>query len=287
MDKQERETGIAGEDGAAPSQDSDQDVLVAQSLALCLEVVREPTPNHVDQERLFAELDRFLATANRHQTESILRDPRFGAIRERLLLVRTGYEYARECVLARAIVKAKSEAPLKDFRSAKWYEEAHEFEIRALAPHAPRNLLIVGAGPFPTTAISFLRANPHATVTCIDNNIEACELGNAVARVCQCTDLEIRHADALDMTDFHTYDCVIVGTVVGILDADKRRIVEHYKRWVPPATLLVFRTATGPGRIIYPSIDPALLDDIEYTILEDPPQKTFTMILTNRRCRAA
>ncbi len=83
-------------------------------------------------------------------------------------------------------------------------------------------------------------------------------------------------------TDFSDYDCVIVGTVVGVSEAEKRRVVQHFLDHVPPTTLLVIRTAIGPGRIVYPSVDLAQLGGIEYRVLTDPPQETFTMIITHR-----
>lgn len=253
-----------------------------RALTLCQKVVRVPTPPHREQEHLFAELDALLASTDEGVTRSILQSPRFRAIRQRLHLVRAEYEYVRERILARAIIAAGSEAPLREFRSAGWYEEAHAFEMRALAPFGPARLLVVGAGPFPTTALSFMRAHPHASVACIERREEACTLALEVARICGCERLQVIHAEALNVSDFSDYDCVIVGTVVGVTDAEKRQVIEHFKSRVPRSTLLVFRTAIGPGTIIYPSVDLETLENIEYRVLVDPPQKTFTSILTDR-----
>ena len=63
---------------------------------------------------------------------------------------------------------------------------------------------------------------------------------------------------------------------------EARLVVEHFLECVPPSTLLILRTAIGPGKIVYPSVDLSLLEGIEYRILEDPPQETFTMIITER-----
>ena len=259
----------------------------AHIISLCEQAARAVTPSHPKLELLFTELDAVLSVTENGLIEAVLGDARFRRIRERLLLVRAEYESAREQTLARAIVKAGDESPLATFRSASWYEEAHEFELRALAPFAPRRLLVVGAGPFPTTAISFMRAHPDALVTCIERVPQACVLASAVARICGCEELQVIHAEALEVSEFANYDCVIVGTVVGVTDTQKARIVDHFMSRVPTSVLLIFRTAIGPGRVIYPTVDSDILNATKHHVLVDPPQKTFTMIITDRGNPAA
>ena len=255
-------------------------------LALCLAVSAEPAPPPAEQERLFAELDELLFGVDEEFTRWILEHPQFQPVKQRLHQVRAEYEYDRERDLARALVAAGDESPLASFRSAGWYEEAHKFELEALAPYAPRRLLVVGAGPFPTTALSFMRAHPGASVACIELRAEAFTLATQVARISHCEGLQVIHGDALNVEDFSDYDCVIVGTVVGVSEAEKHRVVEHFLKFVPASTLLVLRTAIGPGRIVYPCVDLNQLAGIEYRILTDPPQETFTMIITDRADRA-
>jgi len=254
-----------------------------RALALCLLVTAKPTPSPAEQEHIFAELDELLLGVDEAFTRWILEHPQFLPIRECLHEIRAEYEYDRECDLARALVAAGDESPLARFRSADWYDAAHKFELNALAPFAPKRVLVVGAGPFPTTALSFMQAHPEASVSCIEIHAEAYTLATQVARICHCEALRIIHADALRLEDFSDYDCVIVGTVVGISEIEKARVVEHFLKFVPASTLLVIRTAIGPGRIVYPSVDLTQLAGIEYRVLTDPPQETFTMIITDRR----
>ena len=254
-----------------------------RALALCLRAVDEPKPGLAALERLFAELDELLFGVDESFTRWILEHPRFRPIQGRLHTIRAEYEYDRERELARALIAAGDESPLARFRSAAWYEEAHNFELAALAPYAPKRLLVVGAGPFPTTALSFMQAHPDAAVSCVELRAEAYTLAIQVARISKCEDLRVIHADALAFEDFSAYDCVIVGTVVGVSEEEKRRVVEHFLTHVPTSTLLVIRTAIGPGRIVYPSVDLAQLVGIEFRVLADPPQETFTMIITDRR----
>jgi len=254
-----------------------------RALALCLQVSAEPPPGDARQEALFAELDALLLGADEAFVESILEHPEFVPIRERVHTIRAEYEYVRERDLARALVAAGDESPLDKFRSNDWYEQAHRFELEALAPYAPSRVLVVGAGPFPTTAISLMRAYPQAHVACVELRAEAYTLATQVARISDCPQLEVIHADAMRMQDFSQFDCVLVGTVVGVSAAEKRGVVEHFLEHVPASALLVLRTAIGPGRVVYPSVDLEQLSGIAYRVLYDPPQETFTMILTDRR----
>ncbi|TFH50752.1 MAG: hypothetical protein E4H01_01545, partial [Lysobacterales bacterium] len=135
-----------------------------RALALCLRVTAEPNPSPAEQERLFAELDELLVGVDEPFTRWILDHPHFRPIQGRLHTIRAEYEYDRERDLARALVAAGDESPLAGFRSAGWYDEAHKFELKALASYAPKRLLVVGSGPFPTTAISFMQAHPDASV---------------------------------------------------------------------------------------------------------------------------
>ena len=254
-----------------------------RALALCLQAGAEPSPGDARQEKLFAELDSLLVGVDDTFTAWILEHPDFVPIRERLHAIRAEYEYVRERDLARALVAAGDTSPLDKFRSTDWYEQAHQFELEALEPYAPRRVLVVGAGPFPTTAISLIRANPRTRVACLELRAEAYTLATQVARICECPELEVIHADALQMRDFSQYDCVLVGTVVGVSVAEKREVVEHFLEYVPASTLLILRTAIGPGRVVYPSVDLQQLAGIDYRVLYDPPQETFTMIITDRQ----
>jgi protein-L-isoaspartate O-methyltransferase len=252
-----------------------------RALGLCLEAAQAPNAPYAEQERRFARLDELLLS-DEGLADRLLEDFRYQSIRAEFLVVRAAYEYERERVLAEAIVAAGDDSPLDAFRATGSYEAAHAFELGALAPFRPQHVLVVGAGPFPSTALAFLRAYPQASVACIERREEGCRLARQVARTCGCEGLRVIPADALEVTDFSDYDCVHVGTVVGVLDAEKRRVVAHFRRCVPPSALLVFRTAVGPGRIIFPSVDLDSLEGLDYRVLADPPQKTYTMILTDR-----
>lgn len=230
------------------------------------------TPDN--REVLFTELDEMLWDASNDEiNETIeLLQPNH----ELLLRIRAEYEHNREMELARQIITTQDYwTPVRSFRSTNWYNKAHEFENSIL--NACKRILLVGSGPFPTSAFSFM-SNLGATVTGVERDKEACIVSRQIANIAR-RDFEIINQDALEITDFSNYDCVVVGCVVGISEAEKKAIVHHYTTHVPRNVTLVFRTAIGPGRLIYPTVHALWLDGISRQFTA-PPQRTFTMIMS-------
>ncbi len=251
-----------------------------RAVALCADVIARQS--YMDRERIFAELDAILEQCAPAEIDSILNDPVFIAMREEVHSVRADYEYQREYVLAKDIIKTHNRAPAQAFRSAEWYSQATHFEMQALIPYQPRRMLFVGSGPFPISPLSYMAEDPAVAVACLERSADASRHAIEVAKVFGFDQLSVITADALQVTDYGGYDCVMVGLVVGTSVPDKNRIVDHFLRWVPKSTLLTFRTAVGPGRVIYPSIAPDRFGDTPYTELPDPPHESFTMVLLDR-----
>ncbi len=268
--------------GDPENENSETGELINRAVGLCADVVRAASDSDPRLERIFTELDDILMDLDDGQVAAVRQDPRYSAIRERFHLIRAEYEYRREIAVAQTIVDAGRVSAVEQFRSADWYEIAQDFEVRSLAPFQCERMLWLGTGPFPTSPLYFARANPGLSIVCVDNDAEACRLAKDVVRIFDCPALEIVHADALELTDFSYYDCVMVGLVVGVVDADKKRVVEHFTRHVPPETLLTFRTAVSSGAIIWPSIDLHLFDGIAHRLLPDPPQKLYSLIVADR-----
>jgi len=261
---------------------SNDDPLVGRAIELCVAAAGAPARAGLSHERLFAELDELLTSADDVQVAALRRDPQYRRVRGRVLRVRAAYEYQRELALARAIVEARSEAPARGFRSACWYQQAHCFETGILGPFGCERMLFVGTGPFPTSAISYLRDNPGASVACIERDRGACAIAREVAAILGCSELEVIHAEALLVSEFTRFDCVLVGLVVGACDVEKRQVVQHFTGRVPPSALLAFRTAVGSGTIVYPSVDPVLLRGLRHRIFPNPPHGSFTLLLIDR-----
>ena len=247
---------------------------------LCQDILALTIEQDAEKERLYSLLDDSITDLAPTTITAIICDLRLLGIHESLLLNRNEYEYNREFVLAKSIIEAGNQSPLQDFRSAEWYENAHQFENKALAQHSPTNILMVGCGPFPSTVMSLMNDFPNATVTCVDRSYQATTLAIEVGEI-------FRHevyaipVDGLelDAKSLEFYDCILVGAVVGVTEQDKERTVDHFLKITPPGATLAFRTATGPGKIIYHTVDIYLLAGHDFQVLPNPPQKTWTTIL--------
>ncbi|MEM8839374.1 MAG: nicotianamine synthase family protein [Pseudomonadota bacterium] len=254
----------------------------ATLLTLCFDIVTHDLADGAKQEHLFAEIDEILERLPAKDIDALLRSSSFGSIRNRVHEIRAAYEYQRELELSREIIARENAAVANAFRSHDWYDKALDFETKALSEYAPKRLLFVGSGPFPTSPMAFQRNDPAAKVTCMDRSGEACALAREVSAIFGMPDLDIVHADGAAKTDFSTYDCVIVGLVVGATERDKAEIVNHFLHYVPTSSLLCFRSATGSGRVIYPSVNLQALDGYDIDVLESPPHKSFTLVIVKR-----
>lgn len=250
-----------------------------QILTLCQSILALFPNQNVGKERLYSLLDDSIINLDATAVTTIIDRLRALGIHEELLLDRDAYEYAREVALAEAIIAVGDQSPLQNFRSAQWYHDAHHFENAALAQYAPNNILMVGSGPFPSTALSLLQSFPNANIHCLEKRRQACNLSQEVAEILGHGNLYIHWGNALSRTTLEMYDCIIVGTVVGVLTDEKNTIIDYFLALSNPGTTLAFRTATGPGKIIYPTVDLSLFDGSKFQILDNPPQKTWTTII--------
>ena len=248
-------------------------------LTLCQDILALFPKQSVEKERLYSLLDDSITDLDAIAVETITDRLRTLGIHEELLLDRDAYEYAREVTLAEAIIAVGDQSPLENFRSTQWYHDAHCFENTALAPYSPKNVLMVGSGPFPSTALSLLQSFPNANIHGLEKRRQAWSLSQEVATISGHGNLYIHWGNALSRTTLEMYDCIIVGTVVGVLTVEKNAIIDYFLALKNPGTTVAFRTATGPGEIIYPTVDLSLFEGSDFQVLDNPPQKTWTTII--------
>lgn len=94
-----------------------------------------------------------------------------------------------------------------------------------LDPLTPRRVAFVGSGPYPVTACLVAGRYPGAEVVCVDNNIVAHFLGQAVLEAASIP-ARCVFADALEL-DYRGYDAVIVAAMVSAKRAVVERILEQ------------------------------------------------------------
>lgn len=245
--------------------------MIPRILEICQEVL-----SSAEKETLYSTLDSLIMGLQEPDVDAIVQELQVLDIHEPLLLDRATYEYDREVILAEKIIEAGDPSPLENFRSTEWYEDAHRFENSALAKHSPTNILMVGCGAFPSTALSLMNSFPDANLVCLDKSAIAYHLAIQVSEIFG-HELYGGCVDVLKLPGWtlEEYDCILVGTVVGVGPADKKAVVDHFLQYTPSSTTLALRTAVGPGKIIYPVIP----DTSFGRVLLDPPQKTWTTVI--------
>lgn len=96
---------------------------------------------------------------------------------------------------------------------------------RLLDPLRPRRLAFVGSGPYPVTACLVSARYPGAELVCVDNNIVAHLLGEAVLEVAS-VPARFVFADAAAL-DYRGFDAVIVAAMVSAKQALVERLLEE------------------------------------------------------------
>lgn len=186
---------------------------------------------------------------------------------------RAQYEYERELDLALEMLEKKSVDI--DYETKEWYEKTLSFECEILKAFKLKRILMIGTGPFPISAVSYME-KLGVEVDGVEKDRLACKISEQVALLYNRKFL-VMHEDAFNLTDFSGYDCIIVGLVVGPTDEEKKMIVKHFLKHAPDDILLVFRTAWGKGKKIYPSVEIA-----GYNEFQDPLNGDFTILVVDR-----
>lgn len=145
---------------------------------------------------------------------------------------------------------------------------------------APRRIAFVGSGPLPLSAVLHT-VRTGATVTCVDHDPVAADLGRAVAERLGCTDLDVRLADALDV-DLAGFDLVVLAALVGADAQEKRTILDRLAAAMEPGAVLVARSARGLRALLYPPVDEDALDGFEVLHTVHPSDDVINSVVVAR-----
>lgn len=224
--------------------------------ALCREAAGYRTEDDLNAAAALAQLENRLPDLDDESLSGVLTDPRYRALRDDLLRARALAWYDQECRLARRSLAAVREGDdLPGLFRDHIPRESYRDELNSLCSIAVRNVLIVGSGPCPMSAIVMQDAFPETRIVAVDRSAEACRLAAGILGAAGYGSVETFHADAGDLTELDSYDCILMALTVGASADEKRRIIGNIKAHGAPETILAARTAAGWGRVLYPSID--------------------------------
>jgi len=227
---------------------------VEQALALCIKAASGFTEGTGCSDTLDA-LEDLLPALGAADIDALIGDPGYAAVRAPLIRACAETWFERECELARRALDDSSSLTADALFGDHIPRDAYADELALLHAIQPRNVLIIGSGACPMSAIVVKDAFPGATVVGMDRSARACELSSRLLAACGRRDLTIVTGDAAGPVDIDGFDCILLALTVGVDEAEKRDIIHALRRGADPEAILVVRTAAGWGRVLYPGTD--------------------------------
>lgn len=184
-----------------------------------------------------------------------------------------------EFFYAQKILASKDyEETLKEFPYYENYEKLCELEHKNLLFCSGRekvnNLLFIGGGPLPMTAI-FLARNYGAHVTVLEKDRNAVTLSKEIISVLDLSSLvAIVEIDALSFYQYQTFDAIFLAALVGEGDEEKEVIISHVYKQMKEKSLLLLRSAFGARELLYAPVREIYLTNLP-VLLEVRPYKNI------------
>lgn len=223
-----------------------------KALTLCLEAADSFANGRPCGHALDA-LEELLPALSRPDIDALIDHPEYVAIRASLLRACAETWFERECDLARRALDDPSS--LRSLFDDHIPRDAYADELALLGSVQPRNILIIGSGACPMSAIVVQDAFPDATVAGMERSSRACELSARLLAAYGHESVGILEGDAASPGDIQRFDCIVLALTVGADEPEKRRIIRALKGAADPQATLVVRTAAGWGRVLYPGSD--------------------------------
>ncbi|KAK4768241.1 hypothetical protein SAY87_003382 [Trapa incisa] len=166
-----------------------------------------------------------------------------------------------------------------------------EFDLltQHLPPHAtpPARIAFVGSGPLPLTSL-VLAAN-HLPATAFHNyDIDAAANSMALGLVLPDPDLSRRvffhTGDIMDVTtELGRYDVVFLAALVGMVEEEKARIMDHLAEFMAPGAILMVRSANGARAFLYPVVEPDDLRGFEFLSVYHPTDEVINSVVVAKK----
>lgn len=225
-----------------------------KALALCLQAAGSFADGARCGDALDA-LEELLPALSPIAIDALMGHPDYAAVRGKLMRACAETWFERECELARRALDDSPSLALRRLFGDHIPRDAYTDELAVLRSLRPRNILIIGSGACPMSAIVIQDAFPDAAVVGMDRSSRACELSSSLLAACGRNNVRIVAGDAAGPIDIDGFDCILLALTVGIDEAEKRETIRTLRRGADPEAVLVVRTAAGWGRVLYPSAD--------------------------------
>lgn len=218
--------------------------------------------------RLFGELVREVTCAF---------DEKSGLSRkeERLLQeICSNAEYKLERYWAERIVASRSpEKELAQFPYIKNYSDLTRlewFSFQGCQTHKNHNVLFVGGGPMPLTAIMLARefGVPSTVLDCDGIAVKLSK--KLIDRLGLTAMIKIRLVDARQFENYDHFSVIFVAALAGLLPANKEKIFLRIKQNAQKETHIIARSSWGNRRLLYRPLSRETYRHFEPVLRIDP-----------------
>lgn len=224
-----------------------------------------------DVDQLFGRLVRAVLATPAEVAAHVLADPGVRALAGDLRELCGRGETELERAWAGRIAAGESaDDELARFPYLDNYRRLVSMELDALAavtPTAQRSVAFVGAGPLPLSALLFAR--PGTSVHGFDRDQDAVDRARRTAASLGRSDVRFDCADATAV-DLGAYDVVVLAALVGATPAEKRLILGSLAAAMRPGAVLLARSADGLRTLLYPAVEPDVLDGFDLLQVVQP-----------------
>lgn len=236
----------------------------------------------------FSRLVSIVRETSSDDSARILADDDVGRIAEDLRKLASRGESGLELYWVRgALESSDPERFIKKFPYYANYEKMTELEMETMRLDASGDgykALFVGSGPLPLSSIMMARAC-EVSIDNLDMDPEACTISQEfIARLGSglSEKITVINADILNMRDFSKYDMIFIAALVGENEREKAMIIDHIVSNARKDCHIAMRSVSGLGKLLYPEITDAHLQDIEVIARSESPKDIINNIIIGK-----
>lgn len=168
-------------------------------------------------------------------------------------------EFELEKYWAKQITKSKKTLlKLENFPYINNYRKLTKMEWHSLlscSKHNDHNILFVGGGPLPLTAI-ILASEYDKKVTVLEKDHDAVNISSELVRRLDLSDkIDVIEKDALEFVEYNNFNVIMVAALAGINKKTKESILSKIKSLSKIGTHVLARSSWGMREILYRPID--------------------------------
>lgn len=234
---------------------------------------------------LFNKIILIINKTNSNDSDCILRDKRILAIKGDLQKISAVAESELELLWAQKIIA--NNFPLQEIKKFPYYQNYQKLvnyeisEITQCSLHNTHEILFVGSGPLPLSAILFSKINLN--IHCIDSNLKAVDISRKLVHKISANHLiRCSHKNIYEIKDFSGYQVIFLASLVGNDNSEKIDIINHITQYAKEETHIVLRDADGLVELIYPAINQNKLKKIKIIKKIQAPEGVINSIIISK-----